>query len=103
MGYFHSRLISLRTQELYIRGCSSLEFLPEGFGGLASLRVLNLKGCTKLTVLPKSLCELRMLEVLLLANCPALRALPSHLYLLSALEHLDLRYLTYYTLTSTAV
>eukprot|EP00613_Pedinella_sp_CCMP2098_P078103 CAMPEP_0171963746 /NCGR_PEP_ID=MMETSP0993-20121228/177590_1 /TAXON_ID=483369 /ORGANISM="non described non described, Strain CCMP2098" /LENGTH=97 /DNA_ID=CAMNT_0012612431 /DNA_START=51 /DNA_END=340 /DNA_ORIENTATION=- len=50
--------------------------LPESFGYLGALTVLNLQYCSSLTVLPESLGQLGMLTILFLQGCSSLTVLP---------------------------
>ena len=78
-----------RLEELHLGNCN-LRALPEGIGGLAGLRKLDLSYNRGLTALPVGLCALVGLEELILTNCPGLMALPEGIGGLVGLRNLDL-------------
>ncbi|KAG0562812.1 hypothetical protein KC19_9G173000 [Ceratodon purpureus] len=74
---------------LNLRGCSNLRLLPDSFGGLSKLRDLNLEG-SGITSLPASFGDLSSLEVLNLRGCEKLHLLPESFGGLRKLRDLNL-------------
>lgn len=58
---------------LILEGCFSLRPLPEGVGGLWSLREMNIRGCISLESLPAGLSALSRLRTLLARGCTDLK------------------------------
>ena len=58
-------------------GCTALDRLPAGFGGLSALQKLDLFGCVALSALPQTFGNLASLIELDLSNCTSLQSLPA--------------------------
>ncbi|CAN6242004.1 unnamed protein product [Urochloa humidicola] len=72
----------------YGKHCRSLMSLPEGLGGLPSLRVLKISGCESIHTLPDSIQELTCLQRLTLHGCKSIVSLPEGLGDLTCLKEL---------------
>ena len=62
--------------------------IPEGFGGLTSLKLLHMQGCKVLEEFPPGLSTLCALEELDLSKCRALRKIPEGFGGLTSLKKL---------------
>ncbi|CAB4292024.1 unnamed protein product [Prunus armeniaca] len=80
-------------EDLTVRSCSSLEFIPitQGKGkGMTCLRNLEIKDCEKLSSLPTRLEYCTSLQELSIQRCPNLEAIPN-LDNLTSLRNLSIR------------
>ncbi|KAG0562345.1 hypothetical protein KC19_9G139100 [Ceratodon purpureus] len=80
----------MKTQKELMLEFFAIEALPESFGELSNLEVLNLRGCRELQLLPESFGSLRMLRDLDLDGT-GITSLPASFGKLSNLEVLNLR------------
>ncbi|GJP37559.1 hypothetical protein CLOM_g21956 [Closterium sp. NIES-68] len=84
-----SCLTSLETLRILLADSFRGE-LPEGFGGLRSLKKLSLCAMRHLSALPASISGLVALTSLLVSSCPEINELPADIGRLGALEELKI-------------
>ncbi|XP_040375820.1 uncharacterized protein LOC121053255 [Oryza brachyantha] len=70
--------------------CHELEYLPEDFGNICKLAVLDLSGCYKIKVLLETFCQLMGLKDLNLSDCHGLQQLHESFGDLSEIQSLNL-------------
>ncbi|KAL8128043.1 hypothetical protein AgCh_014836 [Apium graveolens] len=76
----------LRT---FLASGTAIEQLPDSFGDLINLEILDLSFCENLRYLPNSLWKLKLLQVLNLHLCSKLKRLPDKLEMMQFLEQLS--------------
>jgi Leucine-rich repeat (LRR) protein len=75
-------------EELDLSLCWSLKEIPEGFGGLTSLKKFDMWECEALEAFPLGVSKLSGLEELDFSKCPSLKEIPEGFGGLTSLKKL---------------
>ncbi|XP_074380965.1 uncharacterized protein LOC141721773 [Apium graveolens] len=83
------QLGAMKGLSTFLANGTAIEQLPDSFGDLINLELLDLIGCENLRYLPNSLWKLKLLQELDLHMCSKLKRLPDKLEKMQCLQQLD--------------